>query len=339
MTRRALDGSSSALVAVIQMLLSAEGLDDARAAIAHGARLIASYDTLSLYEVDEAGQLLLTLRHGDELGAGARALEELLCAKSVTTGRTVSTLDRFDDPEEQALADDLRRNGLCLGRPLYAYGSFGGVLILHFDGRAALPDTEFDAMRRFADCAAVALSNARTRAELRDFAYSDPLTGLPNRRRLEQEFSRLERSEASLLLVDFDGLKAVNDTLGFDRGDVLIQAVAAKLAASARPDELVVRLGGDEFVAILPGTDRSTALARAEELTRTLDELELPPDLAELFRGASVGAATTAPDGDLWEAMRHATAEMLSRKRRRKTDRGVRGDEEADVSLRFERDG
>lgn len=335
------DFSASRLLAVLQMLLSAQELEDMRAAIGHGAALVVRFETLSLYEVVGAdgmtgsGAVEATFRRGEELSSWARAVEELLRDRVSKTGRTASTLDRFAAAQEQALADAyLRHGGLCLARPLRAYGGFSGVLVFHFGGRTALPDADFDSLRRFVEFAAVALSNARVRAELRGFAYSDPLTGLANRRRLEVEFARLQGSQLSVLLVDFDGLKAVNDTLGYHRGDALIAAVGERLASSAQPDEFVVRYGGDEFVVVMPGVSREDALARAERLTRTLDELPLPEDLTTLFRGASVGYATAAAGDDLWQALDRASAEMRSRKRRRKTDRELR-DDEGSAELRF----
>jgi diguanylate cyclase (GGDEF)-like protein len=319
-------GSPAALVPMIQMLLAAHELDDVRAAVAHGTRMISRYDSLTVYEIQQSGAAEVALRAGEELGPGARALEEELCAKASKTGRTVSTLDRFADAKEAFHADEyVRRYGLCLARPLHAYGDFVGLLVLHYGGRTLLPEQEFDALRRFADCAAVALSSARTREELRSFAYSDPLTGLANRRGLELEFARLRDAPLSMLLIDFDGLKAVNDSLGYDRGDALIASVGEKLAASANTNEIVVRLGGDEFVVVMPEATPSLARLRAEELTVTLERLELPEDLASLYHGASVGSATADPDEDPWHVLERASAEMRSRKRRRKSDRELNG--------------
>ena len=335
MSDHAIDRSQSGLLAVIQMLLSAQELEDVRAAVAHGAKLVCRFDTLSLYEVTASGRLDRTLRRGNELAPGATAVEDMLAGRVAKTSRTGSTLDRFADEHEQALADGyVSRHGLCLARPLQVYGEFVGVLVFHFESRTALPDIEFDSLRRFVEFAAVALSNARTRAELRGFAYSDPLTALANRRRLEVEFARLQGTPLSLLLVDFDGLKAVNDSLGYHRGDDLIKAVATKLGAGASPDEFVVRYGGDEFVIVLPGVSRESAVQRAEELTARLDRLTLPEDLATLFHGASVGYATAAAGDDLWEVLDRASVEMRSRKRRRKTDRELLASEDTD--LRFD---
>jgi diguanylate cyclase (GGDEF)-like protein len=318
----AADNSSPALLAVVQMLLSAQGIDDVRAAVAHGARVISGFSTLSLYETQSDGMLARTFRSGDELGPGAKAVEELLSEKAGKRGSPTSTLDMPPDEHERLVVSDYtQRNCLCLARPLHAYGEFTGVLALHYTDRVVLAQPEFDTLRRFADFAAVALLVARTRADLREIAYSDALTGVANRRWLDLEFARLQGSEVSLLLIDFDGLKTVNDTLGFDRGDALIKAVGVRLAACALPDESVARYGGDEFVLVMSNAGREAAVRRAEEVTAVLDEVSLPDDLARLFRGASVGPATAGAGEDLWEVLRRASVEMRSRKRRRKTDR------------------
>jgi diguanylate cyclase (GGDEF)-like protein len=290
--------------------------------------VISRYSTLSLYETQPNGTLELTARSGDELGPGAQAVEDLLREKAYGTGRSVSTLDMPQSEEDRRVVREYtRQSALCVTRTLCVYGERTGVLVLHYTDRIALGQTEFDMLRRFAEFAAVALFTARTRADLQSIAYSDALTGLANRRWLEIEFARLQGSEVTLLLIDFDGLKMVNDSLGFDRGDELIRAVGVELAASAKPGEFVVRYGGDEFVVVMPETRREAAARRAEELTTILDGMTLPPDLASLFRGASVGPATAKAGEDLWDVLSRASTEMRSRKRRRRTDRELSGNE------------
>ena len=82
-------------------------------------------------------------------------------------------------------------SGALSGPSPSAYGNLVGVICFHFAGRGALPDAEFDSLRKFCDSAATALYNARVRAGLHHLAYTDPLTGLPNRRRLEEEIENL----------------------------------------------------------------------------------------------------------------------------------------------------
>jgi diguanylate cyclase (GGDEF)-like protein len=310
------------LAAMIRQLFEADPLDDVRAVTAHGARLISPHDALTLRERGVSGQPVVSLRQGEELDAGAKALERHLCEEASRTGRTVSTLDRLANEQAQSLTDAyVRRNALCLTRPLRVFGEGFGTLTLHYEDRPALADAEFEALRTFADYAAIALYNARARQDLRDFAYTDSLTGLASRRQLDIELSRLRDRALSLLLIDFDGLKAVNDALGYDRGDALIAAVGSALAANVDDGELAARLGGDEFVVVLPGVSEQRARMRAEELTGVLDRLAVPDDLEALFHGASVGAATAVPGEDSRAVLRRASNEMRSRKRRRKTDR------------------
>jgi diguanylate cyclase (GGDEF)-like protein len=329
-----LDNFVPLLAAMIRQLFEADRLDDVRAATAHGARLISSYDALTLRERGVAGVPAVTMRKGEELDANAKALERHLCQEAGRSGRTVSTLDRLENDQAQSLADAyVRRNGLCLTRTLRVFGEEVGLLTLHYNGRVALFDAEFDALRTFADWAAIALYNAHARQDLRDFAYTDPLTGLASRRQLDVELTRLRDSELSLLLIDFDGLKAVNDALGYDRGDALIATVGAALAGNVREGELAARLGGDEFVVVLPEVDEPGARMRAEELTGVLDRVAVPHDLESLFHGASVGAATAVPGEDSRAVLRRASNEMRSRKRRRKTDREVLATEGSPLGL------
>lgn len=116
----------------------------------------------------------------------------------------------------------------------------------------------------------------RFEGQLQYLADHDPLTGMFNRRRFEEEFERAlahaerYRVPGALMVVDLDGLKAVNDTLGHAVGDELIERVARLLRHSLRTSDIVARLGGDEFGVLLPQMSRDGAQQVAEKL---LDEL------------------------------------------------------------------
>ena len=113
--------------------------------------------------------------------------------------------------------------------------------------------------------------------QLRHLALHDPLTGLPNRAYLVQHLDALadgntarEPRPFALLLLDLDGFKQVNDTLGHPAGDRLLVEVGRRLAQSVRSGDLVARLGGDEFVVVARGADERAALALAERIAREL---------------------------------------------------------------------
>jgi diguanylate cyclase (GGDEF)-like protein len=132
--------------------------------------------------------------------------------------------------------------------------------------------------------------------ELRHAAFHDPLTGLANRALLRERLDGLTGDEpVSLLLLDLDGFKAVNDSVGHQVGDVVLLEVARRLARSCRPSDLLVRLGGDEFVALVSG-DADRAIALADRFLKILTE---PIALAdrEVTLGCSIGIASPSEHG------------------------------------------
>ena len=142
-------------------------------------------------------------------------------------------------------------------------------------------------------------------------AYHDPLTDLPNRTlfqdRLQQAILRSHRDDrgVTVLLIDLDGFKEVNDVLGHHAGDLVLQEVAMRLRGSLRASDTVARLGGDEFAVLLPATDVNRAELAARKV---LHDLEPPfvTDGRPLMVSASIGIA-----GVPWHA---ATSEELLQK-------------------------
>jgi diguanylate cyclase (GGDEF)-like protein/PAS domain S-box-containing protein len=138
--------------------------------------------------------------------------------------------------------------------------------------------------------------------EMAHQARTDPLTGLLNRRafigELQRDIARLDRdAEAgTLMFVDIDSFKAVNDSLGHGIGDQVLVRLADMLRKLVRPSDLVTRLGGDEFAVWLSGADHMTAAERADHLCKAAP-LDLQSILPEVFPklGVSVGIATRRP--------------------------------------------
>jgi len=106
--------------------------------------------------------------------------------------------------------------------------------------------------------------------EIAMLAFYDPLTELPNRRLLLDRLQHAQASSArsarhgALLFIDLDNFKTLNDTLGHDKGDMLLQQVAQRLSSCIREDDTVARLGGDEFVVMLEGLSENTAEAATQ---------------------------------------------------------------------------
>ena len=159
----------------------------------------------------------------------------------------------------------------------------------------------------------------QSRDELQHQAFHDPLTGLPNRalflERTEHAMARSLRRGTSLsvLYVDLDDFKAVNDTLGHAAGDEVLVAVSGLLRASIRAEDTAARLGGDEFGVLLEGSSADGAAAVARELARRL-ETPLHLEAGDMVMGASVGAATWRGEEGIDELLRGADAAMYRAK-------------------------
>ncbi|WP_082411381.1 diguanylate cyclase domain-containing protein [Methylogaea oryzae] len=133
---------------------------------------------------------------------------------------------------------------------------------------------------------------------IRQMAFHDPLTTLPNQRlledRLHQVIARAQRdhSRMSLLFIDLDKFKQVNDMRGHATGDWLLQRVAERMQNCLRESDTAARIGGDEFVVLLPDAETAqSALAVAEKIRATLEEPFVTPDGAALHISSSIGIA------------------------------------------------
>jgi diguanylate cyclase (GGDEF)-like protein/PAS domain S-box-containing protein len=158
---------------------------------------------------------------------------------------------------------------------------------------------------------------------IRELAYHDPLTGLPNRALLEEKmhdamaWSHRHRTSLVLLYMDLDGFKQVNDVLGHEAGDRVLRETATRLRQCVREVDILSRLGGDEFVAILR-VEQDDAQAGEEVAERIIQALRHPMDLAGVPAeiGVSIGIAVCPWDtGDLDACMRLADQAMYAAKR------------------------
>jgi diguanylate cyclase len=167
------------------------------------------------------------------------------------------------------------------------------------------------------------LELARREAQVREFAYHDELTGLPNRRllldRLKQAVAQAARQhkQVALLLLDLDGFKRVNDSLGHAGGDQLLQALAKRLTMGIRGADTACRYGGDEFLVMLPEVDNpEIAAAVSGKLKLALEEPYII-DGYEVRLTTSMGGVFYPADGQTDEALiRRADAALYRAKAR-----------------------
>ena len=217
----------------------------------------------------------------------------------------------------------------CLCVPLMAQG--GTVGMLHFEARAEAGETGIAADGLYAGRAiyldlmseniGLALANIQLRATLGALATRDPLTGLSNRRHLDEIFNAeraLAESQASplaCLMIDVDHFKRFNDEFGHDAGDLILRHVSQVLMSHARERDLACRFGGEEFVMLLPGRDSAAAAERAEEIRQTIRKVALA------WRGrplppvtVSVGVAGYPSEADAASLLSVADGALLAAK-------------------------
>ena len=189
-------------------------------------------------------------------------------------------------------------DGSIIGIPLKVGLTVVGVMNLSRSTIGGFSASELRLLSLLSDQAAVAISNASLHQMISRQAYSDTLTGLPNRRaldeRLEEEVSSARRNNFSfaVIMMDLDGFKLVNDTYGHSVGDDVLRLVFSQMARGVRTTDFLARYGGDELTLILSQTEMSSALIVAEKITEGMKKLKYRlPDGKRLKLGISGGIA------------------------------------------------
>ncbi len=224
------------------------------------------------------------------------------------------------DPEKELLCPHLKESEAikspvaCL--PLNSGGETLGLLVIyccHNEGPdTASPAEEYIGYKRrmmvtFSQRLAMAVANTRLQEHLKELSIRDPLTGLYNRRYLEEtlerEFIRAGRAQkpVSIIMLDIDHFKKFNDTYGHEAGDYVLQAIAGTIRKAVRAEDIVCRYGGEEFTVILPGLELGKAIRRAEIILDLVRHLELN-FAGSLLKNLTVsaGVASFPEHGQKW---------------------------------------
>jgi len=237
------------------------------------------------------------------------------------------------------LIQEEKISGPTLCVPLVSFGESIGVLVMTCcREKEGFSEEEIEKYRQvrqslalqFAQRLATALSTMRLRESLREQSIRDPLTGLYNRRFLEEtlnrELYRAQRGQGvvAVMMLDLDYFKQFNDRYGHDAGDAVLEAVARLLQKSVRREDIVCRYGGEEFMIIMPGNTEEVARARAELILDRVRHLEIQHG-SHVFRQLtiSIGLALFPRDGDAADALIQAADQALLEAKRRGRNRLV----------------
>jgi len=215
--------------------------------------------------------------------------------------------------------------GSAVGVPIEVDGQVAGVLTAGSRQPRRFGKEDAAALHRLASQTSIALHNARLHADLHSLSITDPLTQLPNRRRLQihldHEVAAARRGRALAIAVfDIDNFKHYNDTFGHVAGDEILKAFANVLAHENRAMNLVARYGGDEFVAALTDTTTEGVLAYAERVASRVKQDET---LTKFGIHVSAGCALFDLDkmATVNDLLRAADADMYRRKAENSTKR------------------
>ena len=277
------------LADVFHDVLAEQSLDALLDRIADALAELVPHDSLTIYEADESRRLLLPVWARDKwadkiladscpfgvglTGWGVEHRESVRVNQAHLDPRT-STVPGTPEDEPEAL----------ITIPLVARDSIKGALnIYRLGDDASFDDDEFELAKRFGDAAALALDNAQIRARLEHQAQTDPLTGLFNHRafheRLRQALAEASRSHdvISLLMLDIDDFKRVNDVYGHGAGDEILRSLADTLKDAVRATDVVYRLGGEEFAIVIAARSPESAEQLANRLVERVESTEFNP--------------------------------------------------------------
>ncbi|WYX27992.1 EAL domain-containing protein [Achromobacter denitrificans] len=283
----------------------------------------------SVLRVDDAGLLRplaapsLPAAYADALDGASIGPQAGACGTSAFLGRPVIVPDIATDPlwdgyRDMPLPEDIKA---CWSSPIKSSdGRVIGTFAFYFRERR-LPD---DFHHRLVDVCvylcALALEREEARARIRQLAFYDELTGLPNRNLLlaqaEQAIARAEpeRKRVAVLFLDLDRFKQVNDTLGHPIGDALLRDVAQRLRRLARATDIVGRLSGDEFVMLMPDFEHGRLTAAAEHVLVALAQPFSVGGIT-LNPSVSIGISVFPENGrDMDTLLRHADMAMYQAK-------------------------
>jgi diguanylate cyclase (GGDEF)-like protein len=275
-------------------------------AIIDQTRRVIPYDSARVYLVEGDELRPIAYHGGEEYAFETPDLLRIRVGEGIAgwvaqQGEPLILDDAGADPRAATIPGTPTVTESMLLVPLVSEGHVSGVIVLIKLGRRQFGTDDLRLMTILAGQAANAIANARLLAEARRQADTDALTGLPNRTvvidRLQAALAsaRANHATVSMLFLDLDGFKVVNDSLGHEVGDRLLVAVGQRLLSSLRDGDVLARFGGDEFAVVL--TQASTNDAAMNVAHRLLHSLSPPFQLTghEAVVTASIGAVISSP--------------------------------------------
>ncbi|MFN0122682.1 MAG: diguanylate cyclase [Blastocatellia bacterium] len=312
-----------------QALANMQSLGDLLKALSEHLYKTLPFDSCAIFLSDPVNKKIQVSHaaglHSDWLTGKTIEFGEGLSGKAAAIGEPMINIRaNFDFP---FLAQGEHPLLYSVAVPIITQGKTLGVISL-YSISYQFRQEEVRQIESFASYTAAALNNILTLEETREDAYTDELTGLPNVRYLntllEQklvEISMGGKCELTLLMLDLDGFKAVNDTHGHEIGDEVLRRVGKLMRENLRSSDTLVRQGGDEFVAVLLTDSTHSADQMIRRLQEAVDNFTLPLENGQTAHvGVSIGQAIFPTDGVTFKEIKEtADKRMYANKKQRKT--------------------
>jgi diguanylate cyclase (GGDEF)-like protein len=303
-------GIQHELMSVSTLLLSTLDQREVFVRITEMLKVIVDYDAMDIRLLDDQTRELVCIYSRDqnaELNELFRiSIDEGLAGWVIRHDEAQLVNDMAHDPRGVHIpgtGEDVPQASIVV--PLRVLGKVTGVLCLDRLGGRTFAGDDLEPVTLFANLAAIAIQNARTYEEMERQAISDGLTGIHNYKHfhesLKSEVSRAGRygEHFCLLMMDLDHFKAVNDTIGHQKGDDVLRAVSGVLRSCSRESDYLARYGGEEFAMILPRTTLEEATTLAERIRASVARLD--PGHPDLHVTMSIGVSSypqSAKDAD-----------------------------------------
>lgn len=280
----------------------------------------------SIYEVQSDKNLMTSIVVDGEMNSACRWCDPQILVRSETcrARRTGHLIDAIETPNIcfafHPPQDGTEYRHVCF--PVMQSGMVGGVLQLVFAA------AENERMKEIVPYLSVYLREAapvleakRLMDTLRESNLRDAMTGLHNRRFLEEYTETLvattqrNKAQMSIMMLDLDYFKMVNDTHGHDAGDTVLKALAKVMTQSVRASDMVIRYGGEEFMIILQDTDGEGAELIAEKIRSAVEALKVQLTGIILQKTISIGIAVFPTDSDtFWQTVKYADVALYHAK-------------------------
>jgi diguanylate cyclase (GGDEF)-like protein/excisionase family DNA binding protein len=268
---------------------------------------IVGYDNISIEVYDRVARMLrpLTARgvNAEDYLQEWEVGETGIATWVIENNEPVLVVDQFDDPRVQHFDSTGPIHGGLIVVPLRGREGVTGVLTVERLGEGnTFSDDEFELVKVFASQVSIALQNAEIHRDVEIRARTDALTGLLNHGTFREWLtdSVARREPFSLLMIDLDDFKSVNDALGHQAGDRLLAEIGRAIVAAGRDTDHVFRYGGDEFAILLPGADAASAVSVADRVRSAVHAVSGEGTRwrkGKVTASASFGLATYPVDG------------------------------------------